>query len=76
MPGRSSLRTTSMWLAGGRSMVWSSGTDAGLAPQAQRAADAVLAAPDGDQVHVVVAVAVDVSRTSIPRSAAMRGALT
>ena len=52
--------------------------DARLAPQAdQRAADGVVAAPDGDQVDVVVGGRVDlVSRTSTPRSSASCGALT
>ena len=48
MPGRSSLRTTSMWSAGGTSIVWSSTIDdARLAPPAdERAGDRVAAAAE------------------------------
>ena len=79
MPGRSSLRTTSMLVAGrdvGRVVV--EADDAGLAPPAaEGAGDLVAAAADRDEVHVVDRRrARSTSRISTPCSLARVGAFT
>ena len=55
MPGRSSLRTTSMWRAGGTSIVWSSTmTMRGSACRPTSVPASAWPPPHGDQVHVVL----------------------